>query len=81
VPRRRSLISTVEVSHAQRAHRCRHDKAHTLDKGDVRLTVMEEGRPFNYCASCSLVMVDEGIERLQRLKATLMARVRTATMT
>ena len=38
---------------------------------------MEEGRPFNYCASCSLVMVEEGIERLQRLKATLMARVRT----
>ena len=81
MPRRRSLISTVEVNHAQRKHPCRHDTAHILSKGDVRLTVKEEGRPFNYCAPCALAMVEEGIARLQHLKAALAARVRTAMTT
>jgi hypothetical protein len=66
----------VKITQVQRAHRCRHDKSHGLDRGEVRLTVTEEGRPFNYCGPCGLAMVEEGIRLLQSLRATLMARVR-----
>jgi hypothetical protein len=65
----------VKITQVQRAHRCRHDRSHGLDQGDVRLTVIEEGRPFNYCGACGLAMVEEGIDLLRGLRATLLARV------
>jgi hypothetical protein len=71
VPRRKSLISSAEVTRVQRAHQCRHDDSHSLTKGDVRLTVKDEGGTFNYCASCGVAMVDEGINLLQRIRAKL----------
>jgi len=71
VPRHKSIVSTVEVNSVQRAHKCRHDKGHSLEKGDTRLTVIEEGRPFNYCSVCGLAMVEAGIALLQRLRASL----------
>jgi len=71
VPKRKSLISTVEVTRVQRAHTCRHDDSHALTKGDVRLTVKDESGKFNYCAACGVAMVDEGIDVLKRIRAKL----------
>lgn len=71
MPKRKSLISTVAVTRVQRAHTCRHDDSHALVKGDVRLTVKDEGGTFNYCAPCGVAMVDEGIDLLQRIRAKL----------
>jgi hypothetical protein len=71
VPRRKSLISTVTVTRVKRAHTCRHDDSHSLAKGEVRLTVKDEGGTFNYCGSCGVAMVDEGIELLRSIRAKL----------
>jgi hypothetical protein len=71
VPKRKSLISTVEVTRVQRAHPCRHDHSHALTKGDVRLTVTDESGTFNYCVPCAVAMVDEGIELLTSIRAKL----------
>lgn len=52
---------------AGRAHDCRNNKGHRLEKGDRRLTVKEDGSELHYCATCAKSFLANDIKRLQDL--------------
>jgi hypothetical protein len=68
--RPKSLIVTMEWTIAARAHVCRNNKNHRLEKGMQRLTIKENGDEWNYCVTCAMSFLANDIKRLQELLAT-----------
>ncbi|MDR6831409.1 hypothetical protein J2X48_005138 [Bosea sp. BE271] len=52
MPRIRSLVTTVRIDVAQRAHDCQANGNHRLSKGDRRLGVKKDRSWDNYCLDC-----------------------------
>lgn len=48
----RSLVTTVEINVAQRAHNCQGNANHRLARGDRRLAVKNERGWDHYCLAC-----------------------------
>jgi ribosomal protein L37AE/L43A len=69
--RPKSIVSTARVEEAKKAHDCRFDKSHRLERGMLRLTVEEEGKELHYCAVCGRQIVKRDIERLSLLLGQL----------
>jgi hypothetical protein len=67
VPRPRSLIVSMEWTRAGRAHDCRFNKNHRLEKGDHRLTIKSDGDEHHYCVACAKTFLAADIKRLQAL--------------
>ena len=67
--RPKSLIVSMEWTVAGRAHDCRNNKSHRLEKGDRRLTIKEDGDDLHYCMSCAKVFLTNDIKRLQEFFA------------
>ena len=67
MPRPRSLIASMDWTHAARAHDCRHNKNHRLEKGDRRLTIKSDGDEHHYCVACAKTFLAADIKRLQTL--------------
>ena len=67
--RPRSLVAKMEMTTAGRAHDCRSNRRHRLEKGDRRLTVWSDGRPHHYCLVCGEDFLVRGIGRLRELMA------------
>jgi len=59
----------MEWTVAARAHGCRNNKNHRLEKGDRRLTIKEDGDERNYCQACAKAFLANDIKRLQELLA------------
>jgi hypothetical protein len=57
----------MEWTHAGRAHDCRFNKKHRLQKGQRRLTVRAEGDEHHYCVACAKPFLAADIKRLQVL--------------
>jgi hypothetical protein len=57
----------MEITTVGRAHDCRFNERHRLEKGMPRLTIKEDGDERNYCLGCAKVFLKQGIERLQGL--------------
>jgi hypothetical protein len=64
---RRSLIVSMEWTAAGRAHHCRYNKKHRLEKGDRRLTIKSDGDEHHYCVHCAKCFFEHDIKRLQGL--------------
>jgi hypothetical protein len=67
VARPKSLILSMEWTTAGRAHDCRYNKNHRIEKGQRRLTVMVDGDEHHYCVACAKRFLATDIQHLQRL--------------
>jgi len=65
--RPKSLLVSMEITTVGRAHNCRHNKEHRLEKGDSRLTVRSEGDEHHYCLTCAKTFLSKDMERLRAL--------------
>lgn len=57
----------MEWTHAGRAHDCRFNKNHRIEKGQRRLTIRSEGDEHHYCVVCAKGFLVADIKRLQDL--------------
>ena len=71
MPRPKSLIVSMEITVAGRAHNCRQSKRHRIEKGMRRLTVKSDGDQHHYCLPCARGFLAKDLERLQTLSAEI----------
>ncbi len=74
VPAHRSVLLRVEVRKAGKLCRCKHNRKHTIIKGQPRLVVKEPGPgtpEYGYCASCAAEMLDLADAKIAVLRADL----------
>lgn len=74
MPAHRSLLLRVDVREAGKLCRCKHNRKHTIVKGELRLVVKEPGPgtpEYGYCAACGQEMLAKAEERLAELRAAL----------
>jgi hypothetical protein len=69
----RSLIVSMEITTVGRAHDCRYNKNHRLEKGDRRLTVRADGDEHHYCLACAKTFLAKDVERLRTVLAEVEA--------
>jgi hypothetical protein len=67
MPRPKSLIVSMTWTHAGRAHDCRYNKNHRIEKGQRRLTIKSDGDEHHYCVACAKTFLAADIKRLQTL--------------
>ncbi|HZP32833.1 MAG TPA: hypothetical protein VFB23_05645 [Candidatus Acidoferrales bacterium] len=67
MPRPKSVLASMEITIAGRAHDCRYNKNHRLEKGMSRLTIKDDGDEHHYCLSCARAFLLQGNERLRVL--------------
>lgn len=67
--RPKSVLVSMEITTVGRAHVCRYNKNHRLEKGMPRLTIKEDGDERHYCLSCARTFLLQGTERLRTLLA------------
>jgi hypothetical protein len=65
--RPRSLILSMEITAAGRAHNCRQSDNHRIEKGMKRLTIKSDGEEHHYCLACAKTFLAKDIDRLQAL--------------
>ncbi len=65
--RPRSLIVSMHITAAGRAHDCRYNKNHRIQKGVKRLTIKSESGEHHYCLACAKAFLLKDVERLQAL--------------
>lgn len=73
MPRPRSLIVSMEITTAGRAHNCRQSDKHRIEKGMHRLTVKSDGDEHHYCLACATGFLAKDVERLRMLLAQAQA--------
>jgi hypothetical protein len=69
----RSLIVSMEITTVGRAHDCRYNKNHRLEKGDRRLTVRADGDENHYCLACAKTFLAKDLDRLRAMMAQVEA--------
>ncbi len=65
--RNRSLLVSMEITVAGKAHDCRSNSAHRITKGDRRLTIKDDGDKHHYCLACAKTFMEKDAERLKGL--------------
>ena len=71
MPRIRSLVTRVEVDVAQRAHNCKGNVRHRIERGQRRLKV-RSGRSWNhYCLECARTIALRDVRKLRDLSQEL----------
>lgn len=69
--RTKSFLKPISIDHAQRAHACRHDKAHRLARGDIRLRLKVEMSQQYFCKECSVASLEADKKRINTLLTQL----------
>jgi len=64
----KSLIETVRVEIALKAHNCQANKTHRVNKGDLRLKVRKGLGWVHYCKDCAEKIIDNDIVKLNKLR-------------
>lgn len=65
--RAKSVLVSMEITTVGRAHDCRFNRKHRLEKGMSRLTIKEDGDERHYCLACARTFLLQGTERLRTL--------------
>lgn len=76
MPRPRSLIVSMEITTAGRAHNCRQSGRHRIEKGMKRLTVKSDGDSHHYCLACARAFFVKDLGRMQAILAEVDAEIR-----
>ena len=70
--RNRSLCIPVKVDVAQRAHNCKANHRHRIQRGEKRLNVHKAGKWYHrYCLDCARKMIRRNIDGLEALDSEL----------
>ena len=67
MPRGKSVLVNMKITTVGRAHSCRFNKNHRLEKGMKRLTFKENGDEAHYCLPCGKPFLTKGLKDLQSL--------------
>jgi hypothetical protein len=67
--RPKSLVKNIDITEAKRAHSCKSNKNHKIQKGGQRLTVKEGQSERNYCMECGKKFIDSALEELNRVRS------------
>lgn len=76
MPAHRSVLLRAEVRKAGKLCRCKHNKKHTITKGQPRLVVKEPGPgapEYGYCATCAEEMLSLAEAKIAELRTNLAA--------
>ena len=71
MPKIKTLLTTVEINVAKRAHNCQASAAHRLHKGDRRFAVKKERGWDYYCMGCGLKILERDAERIKETLALI----------
>jgi hypothetical protein len=63
----------MEITAAGRAHDCRYNKKHRIEKGVRRLTVKSDGNEHHYCLDCAKTFMAGSLQKLQALQGEVEA--------
>ena len=72
---RKSLLVSMEITTAGRAHNCRYNKRHRIEKGVKRLTIKSDGDDHHCCLVCAKLFVASSTDRLAAVRAEVDALV------
>jgi hypothetical protein len=61
----KSFIKNIEITQAQRKHSCKHNKNHTINASDKRLTLKVNRNYENFCKECAKVSLRADIAKLK----------------
>lgn len=65
----KSVVVSMEITVAERAHNCRFNDNHRISKGMSRLTIKEDRSELNYCLPCAKKFLAKGFARLTAVQA------------
>jgi hypothetical protein len=65
MPRPKSLLVSMAITQAGRAHDCRFNPDHRISKGTNRLTIKDDGDEHHYCLECARAFLARDLIRLQ----------------
>ncbi|MDF2647440.1 MAG: hypothetical protein K0Q73_3245 [Paenibacillus sp.] len=68
MPRPKTLIKSITVDDAQRAHSCQHIPSHRVLQGEKRLKLKVNRSFEHFCTVCALQIIEADIQKLQRIK-------------
>lgn len=63
--RPKSLLVSMQITVAGKAHDCRFNGSHRITKGDRRLTITEDGDKHHYCLACAKRFMERDTERFR----------------
>lgn len=67
----KSVLISISVDEALKAHDCQHNSRHRLEKGHRRLKVRKDRSYEHFCVVCALAIVERDIARLQVIASQL----------
>ena len=65
--RTKSLLTSCEIDIALKAHNCRANKNHRIEKGSKRLKLKIQRSSHYYCIECARKIVKKDIKKLEAL--------------
>lgn len=60
----KALTKRILIDIAERAHRCRSNKRHSIVRGNKRLKVIEGRAKLHYCVECAKKFLEADIKKL-----------------
>ena len=69
--RAKSVLVSMTITVAGRAHNCRFNDKHRIEKGVSRLTIKQDGDEHHYCLRCAQVFLAKGLERLGEIQTSV----------
>ena len=77
MPRIKSLLTSIDVDEAQKAHNCQGNGRHRLERGAKRLKV-RNGRTWDhYCLECARIIISRDITALKAIAQQLEEQMRS----
>jgi hypothetical protein len=64
MPRIRSLLTTVQITSAERAHNCQGNANHRIIRGERRLTVTKDRASEHYCLNCGRQILERDATKI-----------------
>lgn len=65
----KSLLASMSITQAGKAHCCRFNKKHQFSKGDWRLTLKVDRDELHYCLLCARSFLAKDVKRITDLQA------------
>jgi hypothetical protein len=72
----KGLHRKLAIDEAGKAHKCQHNRTHSIKKGDKRLKVTEGRSSDHYCLNCAAKFLTLSIESLQNLLSEVNAELK-----
>jgi hypothetical protein len=68
MPYGKSVLVSMSITLAGRAHNCRFNDKHRIEKGMSRLTIKQDGDEHHYCLACAQSFLAKGSVKLHEIQ-------------